>query len=134
MVTQSLRSRPIEQQQLLDRPPEPVIGPAKGRTRWRAMTAERWAMTAEHVAFHSILVPDSRATSRHTNVFHTRVIASLRRLQLIGSLPSFTPILNTGPENNSNLGRSVTGGLTINHGTIHVEPIVGYLGLSDWEY
>src|SRR5258708_4557158 len=25
---------------LLDRPPEPVIGPAKGRTRWRAMTAE----------------------------------------------------------------------------------------------
>ncbi|MBX9843184.1 MAG: hypothetical protein K2Z80_15385 [Xanthobacteraceae bacterium] len=23
----------------LDRPPEPVIGPAKGRTRWRAMTA-----------------------------------------------------------------------------------------------
>jgi hypothetical protein len=23
---------------LLDRPPEPVIGPAKGRTRWRAMT------------------------------------------------------------------------------------------------
>ena len=25
---------------LLDRPLEPVIGPAKGRTRWRAMTAE----------------------------------------------------------------------------------------------
>jgi hypothetical protein len=25
---------------LLDRPPELVIGPAKGRTRWRAMTAE----------------------------------------------------------------------------------------------
>ena len=25
---------------LLDRPPEPVIGPAKGWTRWRAMTAE----------------------------------------------------------------------------------------------
>ena len=24
---------------VLDRPPEPVIGPAKGRTRWRAMTA-----------------------------------------------------------------------------------------------
>jgi hypothetical protein len=25
---------------LLDRPLEPVIGPAKGRTRWPAMTAE----------------------------------------------------------------------------------------------
>ena len=66
-------------------------------------------------------------------MFHTLVIASLRSLQLIGSLPFFNPILNTGPEN-FNLGRCVTGGLTINHGTIHVEPIVGYLGLSDWEY
>jgi hypothetical protein len=26
---------------LLDRPPELVIGPAKGRTRWRTMTGER---------------------------------------------------------------------------------------------
>jgi hypothetical protein len=25
---------------LLDRPPEPVIGPAKGWTRWQAMTAK----------------------------------------------------------------------------------------------
>jgi hypothetical protein len=30
----------MERQWILDRPLEPVIGPAEGRTRWRAMTAE----------------------------------------------------------------------------------------------
>jgi len=29
---------PQHRRWVLDRPPEPVIGPAKGRTRWRAMT------------------------------------------------------------------------------------------------
>src|SRR5258708_7623012 len=28
----------VRKSKLLDRPPEPVIGPATGRTRWRAMT------------------------------------------------------------------------------------------------
>ncbi len=30
----------LKRRRLLGRPPEPVIGPAEGRTRWRTMTAE----------------------------------------------------------------------------------------------
>src|SRR5437660_6771574 len=65
-----------QRQRLLDRPPEPVIGPAKGRTRWRAMTAE-----CADAANHRPSCPaHSRPKDGVASLAYGRGIQSLKRL------------------------------------------------------
>src|SRR5258708_17457673 len=50
---------------LLDRPPEPVIGPARGRTRWRAMTSENAVVLVDEIdADGVVLAPDDAGVVR----------------------------------------------------------------------
>src|SRR5262245_54323490 len=62
-TTSSIDERPCPMGRfvLLDRPPEPVIGPAFGRTRWRAMTARLMTQSGRMFAFCTMTLKRSNS-------------------------------------------------------------------------
>jgi len=61
---------------ILDRPPEPVIRPAKGRTGWRAMTTEVCCASSQVLLAMTMwrdrALPDRNVTTRRANHAHAQ--------------------------------------------------------------